>query len=246
MLDLLRATTSQGAELAEYGRRLGLDPAQTEAIADAIQPVLTGKLEKRSFSRKGLADLMSLLGQADPETTTEKPDNLGVAALAELLGSRDSSRFLAARVARETGVSDRQVKDLLPAIGERFITGVAERTRPQMNRIFDSVPSTGSMPEQRPLPVPDGIREDSGYGRRARTRWDDVGDVLTGGADRKSAPMPKGDMSRGGLGKILRDALGGALGYSSRGGIVSWIIRFIVMRYGMRILRGLLSGLFRR
>ncbi|MEO1695090.1 MAG: DUF937 domain-containing protein [Pseudomonadota bacterium] len=249
MLDHLRATRPDGAALAERGRALGLTAEQTEAIAGAIQPILTGKLEKRSLSRSGLADLMSLLGQADRDPQ-EQPDNLGTAALAELLGSRDSSRFLARRVARDTGVSDRQVKDLLPDIARQFVTGVAADTRPRMQQIFDAAPRSSDLPEQRPLPVPDSINDDSGYGRRARTRWDDVGDILVGGRDRSGQKQPQqqprgGGLSRGGMGKTIRDALGGALGYRNQG-IVGWIIRFIVMRYGWRILSSLVRAFFRR
>ncbi|MEO1489507.1 MAG: DHH family phosphoesterase, partial [Pseudomonadota bacterium] len=61
-------------------------------VAFLLAIALVRTLRQRGyFDDRPEPDLMSLLGQADRDPQ-EQPDNLGTAALAELLGSRDSSR----------------------------------------------------------------------------------------------------------------------------------------------------------
>jgi predicted membrane protein len=48
------------------------------------------------------------------------------------------------------------------------------------------------------------------------------------------------------LTNVIRDMLGGALGYSTKGGVMGWIFRAIVMRYGWSILRSVLGGVLGR
>lgn len=76
-----------------------------------------------------------------------------------------------------------------------------------------------------PLPMPGGGR-DNPYG--------DLSDILRrGGA---------GADGSGGLGGTVRDAIGGLLGFGSRG-IVGWIVRLLVVRFGWGLLKRLLGRL---
>ncbi|MEL6872211.1 MAG: hypothetical protein AAFO62_05330 [Pseudomonadota bacterium] len=252
MLDRLQATKPQGEALARRGSEYGLTPEQTEAVAEAAAQHLALKLEQRSLSAGGLARLVDLIGRADPEVGDGTEANLGIPVLEELLGSKDGSRFLAQRVANDVGVDPYAVRRILPDIGTQTMAGVAEQTRPTFQKIFDALPqSAGSrtaFPDQAPLPVPGDIPS------RGRTTnaspFDSLRDIL-GGGRRQSAPgrqpnIGGGRLSPGGgMGKMIRDALGGALGYRNRG-VVGWIIRFVVARFGWRILQGVFRAFFRR
>jgi hypothetical protein len=72
-----------------------------------------------------------------------------------------------------------------------------------------------------PLPMPGG--GDNPYG--------DLSDIL-----RRGGSLPGG----GNAGNVVRDALGGLLGFGGRG-VIGWIIRFLVVRFGWNILRRILG-----
>jgi hypothetical protein len=54
-----------------------------------------------------------------------------------------------------------------------------------------------------------------------------------------------GGMAGGGMAGGVRDILGGMLGFGSNQGIMGWIIKFLILRFGMSILRGLLRNFIR-
>lgn len=89
----------------------------------------------------------------------------------------------------------------------------------------------GGFSGQEPLPVPDGLPDDAA-GRRARNPFDDLSDVI-----RRRGRTSTGDSA----GSVVRDILGQVLGFQ-KGGVISWIIRFIVIRFGWRILKAILFG----
>ena len=247
MLDTLEATRDD-ALLARLAQQYGLSPEQMERVAAEVLPMLKLKLEERSLSRGGLADLVDLIGQTKPLADARDAGNLdgfdatmaesyGIPVLSELLGSRDSSRFLANSVAKRTGVDYQTVKRVLPGIGAATMASVAHQTAGTFGDIFSKLPQVpagapASFPQQEMLPVPGKL---PGTGTRGgRSPFDDLSDILRRGG-RGRAGGSTGQLPGGGaLGKILRDALGSALGYRNSG-IMGWIIRYFVMRYGWRI-----------
>ena len=50
----------------------------------------------------------------------------------------------------------------------------------------------------------------------------------------------------GALWSIIRSMLGGALGFSTKGGVMGWIFRAIILRYGMSIVRAIFGGILGR
>ena len=97
----------------------------------------------------------------------------------------------------------------------------------------------GGFENQQPLPIPDGIPDETEV--RDRNRYGDLSDVIRGGP--KTAPSSAGGSS---LPQIIRDMLGGALGYSTKGGVLGWIFRAVILRYGWSILRSILGGVLGR
>lgn len=133
-------------------------------------------------------------------------------------------------------------------------------------------PSGGGLRPQSPLPVPgDDV---PGMGRHADNPYGDLTDILRRGGFRlpggfripggqpggsarptsspRPAPFPdEGSVDAGGglLSTIIRNILGSVLSggrSGSSGGLLSWIIRFIVLRYGAKILQTILRRVLGR
>ena len=100
----------------------------------------------------------------------------------------------------------------------------------------DTASGGGGFENQQPLPLPGGVPSDSGYG--GNNPYGDLSDIIRGGR-----PAPGAAPTGGSLGNIIRDMLGGALGFPAKGGVMSWIFRAVLLRYGWSILRALLGGL---
>jgi hypothetical protein len=101
-----------------------------------------------------------------------------------------------------------------------------------------NAPATGGggFGNQAPLPMPTGMPQDSGNGRNP---YGDLSDIIRGGANAGAA-------GGGMLWNIVRSILGGALGFSGKGGVLSWIFRAVFLRFGWSILRSILGGLLGR
>jgi hypothetical protein len=107
---------------------------------------------------------------------------------------------------------------------------------------------TGQSPPRgaSPLPLPgDSIPGMPGH---SDNPYGDLSDILRRGNGlprNTSGPTggstPDAPVGGGALWSIVRDIVGGALGFQSRG-IVSWIVRMVIMRYGWSLLRILLGG----
>lgn len=105
----------------------------------------------------------------------------------------------------------------------------------------------GGIGNQMPLPVP-GDPGRGGYGGgggwgggmpggapQGRKPLDDLSDILRRGAG-------AGDLGGGILWNIVRSVLGGAMGFNTGGGVMGWIFRAVILRYGWSIL----GTIFRR
>lgn len=118
----------------------------------------------------------------------------------------------------------------------------------------------GGIPEQRPLPIPG---DDIPSPDRGGSRYDDLSDILRRGGFK----IPRGDSGNGGrrmpddlpddipggsggaaggtLNNIIRSLLGALLGFQSRG-LLGWIIRLIVVRWGWGFLQRILGRILGR
>lgn len=106
--------------------------------------------------------------------------------------------------------------------------------------------SNKPMPRQSPLPVPED--DVPGMGPHKDNPYGDLSDILRrggfripgGGAGPQSAPSSGGGDF---LSNIVRNVLGNVLGFQ-KGGIISWIIRFILLQWGAKFLKSVLGRLF--
>jgi hypothetical protein len=139
--------------------------------------------------------------------------------------------------------------------------------RMQMPRMPQSEPASVPMEQTRwptqaePTPIPDvggvfgggnslplpGDPPRGGYGRAQGPQqpqapqggdnpFGDLSDIIRGG---KGIPGGAGGAAVGGgmLWGLIRSVLGGALGFSGKGGVMSWLFRMVFMRYGWSLIK---------
>ena len=263
-------TAGQGGQVVgNLAQSFGIDRQQAAGVLAAVVPELTRNMERQSFNRGGIADLVATLGRANYEKalapgaplTSPGIKEAGIDVLDTVLWSKDRSRSVARHAARESGVDANIITQMLPAIAAIVMGGIDSQARGALETIGSEVgvpvakAASLDIGDQRPLPVP-GDRP-GGIGR-ANNPYGDLSDIirrggksLPGGIEAPRAPSggnggrvtlpPRG----GSLDTIIRDVLGGIAGFQSKG-ILGWIIRYFLVRWGWNfiqsILRRLLTG----
>ena len=110
---------------------------------------------------------------------------------------------------------------------------------PDDNRFGGGPSSGGGFGNQGPLPLPTGLPSESSSS--GSNRYGDLSDIIRGGSRAGGAAA-----AGGGLFGIIRSILGGALGFSTKGGVMGWIFRAVILRYGWSILRAVFGGILGR
>jgi hypothetical protein len=263
-------TAGQGGQVVgNLAQSFGIDRKQAADVLTAVVPELAYNMERQSFNRGGLADLVSALGQADyskalaPAAPLTSPAvrEAGIQSLDTLLWSKDRSRTVAHRAARASGVDESLVRQMLPSIAAIVMGGIASKAGGTLSSIASEL---GAAPvakaadfgvgDQRPLPIPG---ERPGLGR-SNNPYGDLPDIIrrggtripSGGASRAPAGPGRGggtNLPQGGgnLDNIIRDILGGVVGFQSKG-VIGWIIRFILVRWGWNFIQSILRRLLTR
>lgn len=256
-------------DLDELARRFDLTPEQAQAVVGSVLPEVSRRLERNSLSRGGVADLLSMLGQAQaapPDLATEAGRDRGNAFLEQVFGNRDGSRAVAARAASTSGIGASIISAMLPYIIQMVMSAFARKTSGGLGDILSKIPNLGGgapapsgqgggmpfpMPRSggdgggfgggfpggssSPLPGPEGMSPPGQVS--GRNPYGDLSDIVRRGGSGESS------VGGGALWRMVRSILGAALGFQSRG-IVSWIVRMVVMRYGWRILQTVLRRAF--
>lgn len=136
MQQLLRGTDNNQPILA-LAKAYGLDAEKAAAVTEAVSEALAHRMERATLSRSGLADLLEIIGAQGREAylksdaPLDSPDVRadGIGILSQLVGSKDQSRGLAARVARETGLDGSTIEAMLPSIAAVVMGAVSQRTQ---------------------------------------------------------------------------------------------------------------------
>jgi hypothetical protein len=247
-MDLL-STPEGRAFAAEVARTHGLTPQQAEAAIRGLIPELVNGLERNTLSRGGIADLLKALATGDHERYLSAPNILGNPAIMadgqRILGHLFRSEGAAMRAARfvegETGVSRSVLWQILPGVAALLIGWLARSAKGGLGDVLSKVPGAKATPVT-PLPRP--ASPPASGGTIAFPPAPDLDKI-------SPSPGPYGDLSdilrkgggSGGLSGTIRDLLGGLLGFKSKG-VVGWLIRLILVRYGWRILTWVVRRVF--
>lgn len=219
----------------------GISAYQAQSTLQTVLPELSRQLEKLTLSRGGIAELIEIYGRAAHDQTLTNPElaaadgvrREGDVVLEKILGTKHQSRVVAARAARQSELPVETVKRMLPAIATMLMGALEQATTGQIADVVGKRKETSSLrafgndpfANQQPLPVPGDNIPSS---RRGSNPYGDLSDVI-----RKNGGRPG---SSGSLAGIIRSIIGSLLGFKSNG-IISWIIRMVVLRYGWSILQ---------
>ena len=255
ILDYLTGPQGQQA-IGNLARSFGIPPDQAKTALGAIVPELARSVERNTLNRGGIADLVAAMGKANPELTLEPGADLkspqanmqGIEVLEQIFGTKNKSRAVAARVARETGLQEDVIKSMLPAAASMTMAALAKGSRTQLQDVIGNVPglavasplpvpgASGSLPRQTPLPIPGNNLPniDSRPGR-----YDDLSDVIRrGGTSVPNSGSPSGG-GTGSLSGSIRDILGGLLGFKNRG-FLGWLLQAVILPMALRMIQSVL------
>lgn len=290
-----------GHAIDNLARAYGIEPQAAQAAVAAIVPEVARSIERNTFSRGGLADMVSALGIATRSGVLDNPASLaspavqaqGIAFLDQIFGSKDKSRAVAHRAAAASGLGEALIKQMLPVIISMIIGALAKGSGGALGDVISKIPGLGGdqqagrprqtrrretddmqippLPESTgggPFSLPGGHSGGGGLDGGGRM-GDGSGGSMRGGGD-SPLPLPGdnipglggpsgpyGDLSDiirkggpavaagGGLFAIVRSILGTLLGFQSRG-VMGWLVRLVVMRWGWGLLRTILGRLVMR
>jgi hypothetical protein len=216
MHDALRHVQG-GPAVADLVAAFGVAPGAAETAMRAVASELAWHLEKNTISRAGLADLVEALGSGHHGKYLESGDVFrneavcadGNAILGHILGSKDRSRMLAARAARQAGLGDEVVRSMLPGLAAIAMAGMAVRAKAGLGEVLAVMPSLDRW---------------SRGGPHA-----DLADILRRGCG-------AGPYARGKLRRVVRRALARAGGFKPRGAL-RWYLHFMLVRPAMPLRR---------
>lgn len=254
ILEILR-DGQPGAAPASLADAFGLEPSAADIVTGNLVDELAYALERNTLSRGGVSDLLGIVGHGGYSQYAEKNADLsssetkqaGDALLRKILGSKHDSRGVAARVARKSDVAPGVVERVLPVVAAMMMGEIEKQADSELQDVAQRFAGDRvALAPQQPLPVP-GDNIDYGGRRRSRSggnSFDDLSDMIRRGG----YSIPGGGRGHGGvkgatLSQIVRQIFGNLLGFQSKG-IVSWIVRVIVLRYGWRIVTSILRRIF--
>ncbi|MFN0218187.1 MAG: DUF937 domain-containing protein [Hyphomicrobium sp.] len=199
--------------------------------------------------------------------------DVGNGVLDVLIGDKHISRGIAGRAANQSGLDADVVKRMLPAMASLFVGGLQREAAPLLSEKLKAFPGIGDLLPMPGEPLSPAKQSDdepatpstrfprpsggSGGGMGGatsgdvilpmprdmpprsprRTPYDDISDdVRKGGGS-----VPSG----GSLGGLIRQIIGGLLGFGNRG-LLSSLIYLLLTKFGMTILRRILGGVLGR
>ncbi|MGI9405243.1 MAG: DUF937 domain-containing protein [Hyphomicrobiaceae bacterium] len=250
--DLL-AQGQNGQVIENLARQFGLSNEQAADAVKTMLPTLTRGIQANIQTKGGLESLLRALGSGKHARYYEDPNIIGDEAvqadgraiLGHVLGSDRQSRALAKQASYATGIGGAILEQVLPYLVSILMGMIFKNGGGNIEDILRRLPNGGGLgggggrggggaPDMSNFPkMPDTGGGGGNYvpQQHETIPFDEVANEVS-----RRGPLP------GGFTGSIRDAIGSALG-ARTGGIIGWIIKFIVLRFGWRILRGIV-GMF--
>ena len=136
LFDML-TQANNGAAVQQVGQQAGLQPDMAQAAIKALLPAIAGGLQRNVQQPGGLQSLLGALQNGQHAQYLDQPDSLaqpnaiadGNAILGHLLGSKDTSRAVAAQAAKKTGLSEQVMKSMLPMVASMAMASLSKQTK---------------------------------------------------------------------------------------------------------------------
>jgi hypothetical protein len=247
-----QADAAVKAVVPELARGIERNTLSRGGIADLLEAMGSGRAVQ-------IMNNPAMFGHPDVQAD-------GNAILAHILGpDKDTSRAAAQRASLASGLSDGVIRMLLPYIAQMLMGALTKGTQGSLGDIMSKIPGlpggtgTGNPFPQTSAPAPRSSNGPFGgiFGNRSSSVGNQQPLPLPTGLP-PAGPNPYGDLSDiirrgdssgsaaaggGALWTIIRNMLGGALGFTTKGGVMGWMFRAVLMRYGWGIVRAILGGL---
>lgn len=165
--DTLAGSASSPA-VQQIAAAFGVTPEQAQRAMAVMLDQLSFRLERNTFSRGGLADLVRAVGDPRNAAYVGRPELVGSdamrtggnAILDHILGSKDASRGVAARAARQAGLPAATAEAMLPAVAAMMMGEVSRAAQGPFDDILRRIPGL-----EEALKDIDGRRAGGGLGR---------------------------------------------------------------------------------
>ena len=208
-----------GAAVAVLAEAFEVTLTQANAALRAVMPELAWHLERNTLSRGGLADLVEALGSGHHASSLgdasaargEAVRADGNAILGHILGTKDRSRALAARAAREAGLSMQIVASMLPVLAVIAMACLAASAKNSLGEVLAVMPPLGRWSRGSPHA--------------------DLADILRRGCG--AGPYAPAKLRR-----VVRRAIARAAGFLPRGA-TRWYLQFMLIRPVSRPVRAI-------
>ena len=209
ILDVLNHAQG-GAALSNVATAFGVNPDKAAPAIQTMLEALSERIERNTISRGGLADFVELLnhdvtgraiddgeGLAGPETAA-----IGNHVLNVLIGDKDSSRAIAKRAAKDSGLDEQVLKKMLPTVASMLIGGLQKQTAGTFAERLRGVPGLNISAGGSPLQLP-GDDVDVQDDRGGAGQWNDLPKQAGGGNSGQWNNLPKPSGGGGGMGGSL-------------------------------------------
>lgn len=177
----LAGSTSTNA-VSELARIFGTPPDATRAAIASVVDDLASRLERNTLSRGGLAELVRAVGDTHHDAYRRDPSLLrspgmerdGKAILDHVFWSKDTSRAVAARAARASGLPAGVVEDMLPSIAALSMAELTHAAAGPFDDILRRIPGLDEALQemQRQSRDNDGSERREGQGRGSSGDFD--------------------------------------------------------------------------
>lgn len=235
--------------------KYGISQQAAQAAMASLLPAMINGLEHNTMSRGGIAELMQALSSghhynviADPNLIGH-PDTVadGNNIIGHLLGPSGLSQTTLQAAAGKAGVPLTAMGGIAPMIavfllGWLFKNAGGLLTSVLSNAVGSAMGGGGpSIPNMPQIPFPAGPRP-AGAGGLSLPDIRNFDTSRNNPYGNAANSINRGGSSGGAMAGGIRDILGSLLGFGSSKGWMGWVIKFLVLRFGMTILRSVLRG----
>lgn len=134
ILDILFADENKTA-LQEVQKNFNLSEKDTRVAVEELIPALSRGLQKNTQATPGMDDLLEALRTGKHTQYMEKPSTLGSSEttrdgndiLGHIFGSKDVSREVANRAAKQSGLSSTLLKKMLPVVATLVMGAMSKK-----------------------------------------------------------------------------------------------------------------------
>lgn len=243
---------------ASLAAKYDISPAAAQSVMAGLLPTLAGGIEANTMTRGGIADLMEALSSGHHQNVVNDPSLIshpdtiadGNAVIGHLLGPSGLSQAAVHSLAGQAGVPVPLLGQIAPVIAVWLLGYLFHNSGGMLGNIIGAAMGGGgrglSMPQMPQMP-PMGGSMGRNTGGGMMPPMPDLRNLGPGNNPYGNIAnsIRNGGMAGGGTAGGVRDILGGMLGFGSNQGIMGWIIKFLILRFGMTILRGLLRNFIR-